>query len=226
MLRVLKANIEAILDRLPVDAPNYRALDIGCGGQPFRHLFEAKGHQYVSADAQDPLGIIDHIMELDKDIPPALLERGPFDFILCTEVLEHVASWERAFENFAALLVRGGHLLITCPHVYVLHEQPYDFWRPTVHALRYYSDKYGFKVIRIEKLGDSWDVLGTLLGAGYDKLKPLHGGFVDRYSARLLNKMLKLIYRGLEQRWFQDRYALVNEDLPVYLSNLALLEKE
>jgi SAM-dependent methyltransferase len=165
-------------------------------------------------------------MELDKDIPGALLERGPFDFILCTEVLEHVVGWERAFENFARLLSRGGNLLITCPHVYVLHEQPYDFWRPTIHALRFFSGKYGFKVVRVEQLGDSWDVLGTLLGASYDKLRPLHGGLLDAYSARLLNKILKVVYRGLTQRWFQRRYSLTNEDLPVYLSNLALLQKE
>ena len=40
--------------------------------------------------------------------------------------------------NVAALLAPGGRVLLTVPHVYRLHEEPYDFWRPTLHAIHYF----------------------------------------------------------------------------------------
>jgi hypothetical protein len=43
-------------------------------------VFERKGHAYVSGDAQNPTGVVDHIAEVDKDLPAALIASGPFDF--------------------------------------------------------------------------------------------------------------------------------------------------
>jgi hypothetical protein len=57
----------------------------------FGACVEQRGVAYVSADAQDPMGIVHHIAEVDKDLPPGLLRDAPFDFNLCTEVMEHVA---------------------------------------------------------------------------------------------------------------------------------------
>jgi len=122
---LLLSRIAPILESLP--ASEGRVLDVGCGRQPFRHLFETRGYTYVSTDAQNPLGIVDVVAEIDKDLPAALLARGPFDFILCTEVLEHVADWHKVFANFSLLLKSGARLLVTCPHFYILHEAPYDF---------------------------------------------------------------------------------------------------
>ena len=227
MVPLLKGKIEGILEGLPICDTEYKVLDLGCGGQPFRHLFEKRGHKYVSADAQDPLGIVDCIVEVDKELPEALLSTGPFDFILCTEVMEHVADWDQAFTNFGRLLKTRGRILITCPHFYILHEEPYDFWRPTIYALRFYSMKHNLGEIVLEPLGDSWDVLGTVLGAGYDSLKPRRQDeFLNRISARFWNCMFKASYKALAKRWLQKRYVLSNELYPVYLSNVALFEKQ
>src|SRR5262249_33528831 len=132
---LLRSKIVPMLESLPVSQGTSRVLDVGCGRQPFRDLFESRGYTYVSTDAQDPLGIVDYVAEIDRDLPSALVARGPFDFILCTEVLEHVADWQRAFANFSLLLNAGARLLITCPHFYILHERPYDFWRATMYGL-------------------------------------------------------------------------------------------
>ncbi len=55
---------------------------------------------------------------IDEPLPAELLNQGPFQFVLCTEVLEHVADWPMAFKNLASLMSSGGHLLITCPFFY------------------------------------------------------------------------------------------------------------
>ena len=103
-------------------------LDVGCGHQPFRTHLESSGGRYTSLDAQqNPEKTVDFVGAIDDDLSAGLLEIGPFDFILCTEVLEHVADWQKAFTNMASLMARQGRLLITCPHFYQLHEEPYDF---------------------------------------------------------------------------------------------------
>jgi SAM-dependent methyltransferase len=222
---LLKAKIEGVLETLPVSAPDYKVLDVGCGGQPFRSFFDERRHAYVSVDAQDPLGIVDHVAEIDKDLPPALMAKSPFDFILCAEVLEHVADWDKAFANFQRLLAPGGRVLITCPHFYVLHEQPYDFWRPTVYALSFFAERYGLQPLSVEKVGTSWEVLGTLLGANYNSLWPLRDRVLDKMAATLGRVMLKLTYLALRRRVFQTRFAFGGDPYPIYLANVALLEK-
>lgn len=221
MVPLLRDNIERVLNSLPA---GLKALDIGCGGQPFRGLLENRGYQYVSADTQNPLGIVDYIAEVDQDLPLNLLNDGPFDLILCTEVMEHVALWDKAFSNFSDLLKPEGIVLITCPHIYILHEQPYDFWRPTSHALRFYAERYGFLAMSIERLGSTWDVLGTILGAVYDGAD-IRSGRGSRIGGWLLSLTIRCLYRLIKTRWLQDRYSLNDDRYPMYLSNLAILKK-
>jgi 2-polyprenyl-3-methyl-5-hydroxy-6-metoxy-1,4-benzoquinol methylase len=224
MVSLLRSRIEQVLNSLPTESAGFKVLDMGCGGQPFRKLLEQRGYQYVSADTQNPLGIVHHIAEVDKELPFGLLGDAPFDFIVCTEVMEHVALWDTAFSNFVALLKPGGVILITCPHVYILHEQPYDFWRPTVHAIRFYAQRYGLHERSIERLGSAWDVLGTVLGAVYEGTSA-RSGRGSKIGAWLLAAMVRGVYRLIRTRWLQDRYSLNDERYPVYLSNLAVLVK-
>ena len=88
-------------------------LDVGCGGQPLRAQLTAVGLDYVSLDVdQNVAGTVDFIGAIDGVLPQPLIARS-FDFIVCTEVLEHVANWPAAFANLAQLLKPGGRLLIT-----------------------------------------------------------------------------------------------------------------
>ncbi|MES2697763.1 MAG: class I SAM-dependent methyltransferase, partial [Verrucomicrobiota bacterium] len=90
-------------------APESRALDVGCGRQPFRAKLESLGYSYHSVDvAQNPEGTVEFIAPIDGVLPATLELAAGFDFILCTEVLEHVADWPTAFRNLARLLAPGG----------------------------------------------------------------------------------------------------------------------
>jgi hypothetical protein len=145
---------------------NATVLDVGCGRQPFRSLVEASGAEYVSLDAQQNTdGTVDYVAPIDGDLPSGLLSRDPFSLVICTEVLEHVADWNGAFSNLQRLSAPGTAVLVTCPFFYPLHGEPYDFWRPTIHALSHFAVRYGMRMEEIVKLGDAWDVLGTLMGA-------------------------------------------------------------
>lgn len=224
IVQLLKGRIESELRALPERA-DFRVLDLGCGGQPFRSVFEGKYHVYRSADAQNPLGIVDYVMELDKALPEEMLANGLFDFILCTEVLEHVADWEQAFTNISSLLKPGGRILITCPFFYILHEQPYDFCRSTPYMLKHYAARHGLNEIRMDMLGNTWDVLGTVLGASYNDVYAIKRGVMAKVVRKLVEYGVHLIYRILKRGWLQSVVTLDNKFHPIYLSNLAILEK-
>jgi SAM-dependent methyltransferase len=219
---LLRREIELSITRYAVPARGAaKAVDIGCGGQPFRTLLQQVGYSYcgvdVNADGGPP---VDVACSADELLPDELLRRGPFDFLLCTEVVEHVADWQTAFANFASLLAPGGRALITAPYFYQLHEEPYDFWRPTLHAIDYYARRNGLHVLYSQAAGDVWDVLGTALATC--RFVPSSGQLVDRVLAKAIRVATRLTCRAILAGKLQQR---VRAEGPLYLSNVVVLEK-
>lgn len=86
-----------------------------------------------------------------------------YSLLVCTEVLEHVLNWQQAFANANLLLRPGGAIVITTPFFYPLHEEPYDYWRPTHRALVKMCEMQDWQVRYLDRQNEPWDVLGTLL---------------------------------------------------------------
>jgi SAM-dependent methyltransferase len=219
---LLRREIEQALQQFasPVSL-NEWTLDVGCGRQPFRQALSAMGYKYLGFDVeQNEERNVDVLGAIDRTLPDELLNGRKFGFILCTEVLEHVADWKMAFENLSCLLEDGGKLLITCPHFYQLHEEPHDFWRPTLHGLRFYSDANGLRTVFSKKIGDGWDVLGTVL-ANIDVIAR-ERKFTHRLAAKVLRGIKNWMLEGL-RRGLQHRHVTLNS--PLYLSNVVVLQK-
>jgi glycosyltransferase involved in cell wall biosynthesis len=66
----------------------------------------------------------------------SLLPAGSFDWIVCTEVLEHVLDPFAAVREIYRLLKPGGHVFITTPFNFRIHGPLPDCWRFTEHGLR------------------------------------------------------------------------------------------
>jgi len=199
--------------------PGARALDVGCGAQPLRADIERLGYAYAGADrAASERVAPDHVWDLESP-PPASLHAA-FDLVVCTEVLEHVARWDAAFVHLARVLADRGRLLVTCPFVYGLHEEPRDFWRPTGHAVRHFADAAGLAVRYERAAGDAWDVLGTVLASA--RLQPASLRPRDRVAWRLASA---------GQRWLGALLAsgrargAVRAESSFYLANVLVLEK-
>jgi SAM-dependent methyltransferase len=223
MLAVLKQEIDSLINDYAVinELPS-KILDVGCGRQPFRSDFESRGYIYFGLDVQQsPENSVEFICEIDKNLPLEVLKQAPFNFVFCTEVMEHVADWDSAFNNFSKLLAPGGKLLITCPSFYPLHEEPHDFWRATPYALQFYGSKFDFKILRQGNSGNTWDVLGTLLGCSSVSI-PIN----RKIATRIINRcvrfghrlLLKLLLSG-----FLQSHSQLNSSL--YLANTIVFEK-
>jgi SAM-dependent methyltransferase len=218
---LIKSHVEQFLGEFLTEPSKGKLLlDVGCGSQPLRSVVESSGITYFGLDVAPISGVsIDFVCPIDHALPDDLRSKS-FDFVVCTEVMEHVADWPQAFKNLAALLRPGGILFLTCPHVYQLHEEPFDFFRPTVHAIQHFARLNGLTIRSLIRAGNIWDLLGTVLANC--TFLPAHGRFSDRWVARLFERTRKHLIKSMASGRVQ-RY--VRGDCFLYLSNVALIEK-
>lgn len=98
-----------------------RVLEVGPGGGGFTpHLLRRAaavealepdaGHRAALAAAHPSLRIHPHLVE-----DPAVRALGPFDAVVCLNVLEHVEDDAAALANLAAVLAPGGRLCLQVP---------------------------------------------------------------------------------------------------------------
>src|SRR5262245_22622171 len=141
------SDLRLALERLRTDEP-IALLDYGSGGSPYRSLFPNAKYRradflQASADRLDYL--LDEYSRVDE-------RSETFDFILSTQVAEHVTDPEIYFAECYRLLKPGGTLYCTTHGAFEEHGVPYDFQRWTLDGLRRDLEKAGFTIARAEKL--------------------------------------------------------------------------
>lgn len=201
---------------------SFSALDCGCGNQPFRKALVGHGFSYESLDVtQNLLNNVDYVCALDapSEVFSSKISKS-YSLVMATEVLEHVSDWLAAFRNLSACTEPGGYLLLTAPFFYPLHEEPYDYCRPTLHQFEKLSGATGLEVISAKKLGSSVDVLGTTLGAA--KIIYSHD---DSILSKIINRLLMKLQRVLFDLIVRYRGRLDSKCQTIYLSNLMVLRK-
>lgn len=90
------------------------------------------GALYMGLDARAGPGV-DVVMDLER---PAREDLSA-DLVLCLETLEHVRRPWLAIETLArSCRLRRGHLILSVPFMFRIHEYPSDYWRYTPECLR------------------------------------------------------------------------------------------
>lgn len=144
---------------LKVDLPknNKKLLDIGASESPFKTYF--KNIKYYSQDIhQNSNNSIDYVFDI-CDISNNIVKDETFDYIICTQVLEHLHSPKEAFSQFNRILKKGGKLFLTTHLCFEEHMQPFDYYRFTRYGLRHLGESSGFKVLDIKSHGGIGQVL-------------------------------------------------------------------
>jgi SAM-dependent methyltransferase len=114
-----------------------KVLDIGCGLGPYKHLFNPQNSEYIGLD-------IDQASHFGYGETGAIRfdgQRIPFpdasiDFILCTEVLEHVRDPQLLVDETCRVLKAGGSGVFTVPWSARVHYFPFDYHRFTPFVLK------------------------------------------------------------------------------------------
>lgn len=126
-------------------------LDIGSGDKYYREFFP--NSKYIDIDpARSPDVVADaHALPFpDKT----------FEQIVCTEVLEHLHTPEKALNEMWRVLKPGGRLILTTRFIFPIHDAPGDYFRFTEYGLRHLLR--GWKIQDFRAEAGTFDTLAIL----------------------------------------------------------------
>lgn len=164
-----------------------RLLDVGCGGKPYRELFAPYVQSYVGVD-RDAQHSRPDVVAQALDLP---FDAATFDTVLATQVLEHVPHPDRMLHEISRVLKPTGHLILTAPQYWRLHEIPYDYYRFTHYGLRHLVTACGLTVVLLKAEGAAWALIGQAL------CNVLQG---RRLWHRLI-PLVNLVFARIDRRW-------------------------
>jgi len=128
-------------------------LDLGCGHKPYAHLF--RWSRYVGIDLPSNMAksrVVDvYASGLALPFPVE-----SFDAVVCAEVLEHVPDPARLLAEVHRVLRPGGHLVLTTPQTWGLHEEPHDYFRYTKYGLDRLARVAGLEPVHIAPTSGFW----------------------------------------------------------------------
>jgi len=147
--------LERTLDRLELK-PGSWVLDSGCGDRPYYPFFQVRGLRYVGVDTEPVVG--PHLLANGARLP---FRTGQFDLAISNQVLEHVRDPKAVLAEIRRVLKPGGHLFVSLPFVWELHNFPADYWRFSEQGV--VELLAGFKLLELEGAGNSLQaILQTL----------------------------------------------------------------
>lgn len=176
------------------DQKGKKLLDVGAGECRYKQYWSKL--QYQSQDIRQNINkTIDYVRDLTK-------VAGKFDYILCTQVLEHLKEPEAAFEEFKRLLKPGGKVFLSTNFIYQIHMAPDDYWRFTEYGLKYLGKTAGFKVEKLERQGGIFQALAYLLitlplRIGLEKWRWSYWLYIIMFSPLIM--IINLTAVGLDQ---------------------------
>lgn len=129
-----------------------RTLEIGGAASYYAHYFPNK----VGLDTR-PSPSVDIVGDA-HDIP---LPDNQFDVVLCTEVLEHLHTPQKALDEMRRVLKPGGALILTTRFISPLHDAPGDYFRFTKYGLRHLLREWD--IVSLEEETTTAETFGALL---------------------------------------------------------------
>lgn len=110
------------------------------------------------------------------DLCAPLAGQGPFDLVICEQVIEHVPDPFGAAANLRGLTGPGGRVIVSTPFLIKLHELPIygmrDYWRFTPRGLRTLLESAGLEVEMVGSWGNRDAVIGNL--GRWSRRRPWH----------------------------------------------------
>lgn len=162
--KLVRRRIDAFLE---AHATGVRTLDVGGGSGPYKKYFPNR--VCIDSEAGPGVDMVGDAHDLSR------FKDGEFECILCTEVLEHLHTPQKAIDEMRRVLAPGGTLILTTRFIFPLHNVPGDYFRFTryglAHLLRDWKSSTiteegttmeAFSVL-CERMGFQTETLGTKL---------------------------------------------------------------
>jgi SAM-dependent methyltransferase len=157
---------------------------VGCGVKPYYPWFEPFVSEYVGLDIGDNPNA-----DLQGTIESIPAEDESFDFVLCTQVLEHCDDPAQGVRELRRVTRPGGRVLLSTHGVMVYHPSPNDLWRWTHEGLE-----------RLFLTNGTWDSVSVRPATGTTStLALLLSIYVDLATRRAhVGALGRVVTRGLQ----------------------------
>lgn len=143
MNAAIKNWVQGVIEREWDRVMDARVLEIGSynvNGSVREQFGEAE--TYVGVDIRPGPGV-DHVIERYESL-------GPFDVVICCEVLEHEPEPAALMDQIEGALKEGGMFIITTRGIgYGLHDAPEDYWRFTQYGLEHLISAAGLTALEV-----------------------------------------------------------------------------
>ena len=181
--KVIDPNTKAILASvtnrilLGVDAANVKVVDVGCGGGRLLEALHSRGVGHLAGVGWDitapPMALAFKRIDLSQAGWAAVIDGRQFDWVVSTEVIEHLVNPFHYLVELRNIVAPDGRLLLTFPNVHgwrsilgyavagrfsgffgpnfnenhPLHDQ--HIFIPNIHLVRYFLKLAGFSITEI-----------------------------------------------------------------------------
>jgi SAM-dependent methyltransferase len=175
-------------------------IDYGCGSAPYKDIYLKKVRKYDNSDFENNVHANIH---LDKyGVIP--VEDNQYDYVLSTQVLEHVENVDLYLNESYRVLKNGGLLILSTHGYWKYHPDPEDYWRWTKVGLIKTLEKAGFKI------EETYGIMG-LAASGLQ----LFQDAISRKRNRIFKSILFRIINFLQH--ISDNRSFQYNDASVYL---------
>ena len=139
------------------------------------------------------------------------LPDGHADTVLLSEVLEHLEHPGRGLAECARLLKPGGHLIVTTPFFWPVHDKR-DFYRYAPGGLRFLLEEAGLEVVEIVPLSGVWGTVSLQVSYA-----------LERYRRGLAAPLVDGVSSGIQ--WLAARLDRVDFQPKFSWNHLAVARK-
>ncbi len=138
-----------------------QVLDVSSGTKPYAEFFahciytshEFEGNKNIIDDFRFENSIKKHDIYSEIDNIP--VNDDAYDFILCTEVFEHIPEPIKAMKELVRICKPGGKILITAPFSSGVHQEPYHYYSGfSPYFYDYLKNAFNLNIIKFKSQGN------------------------------------------------------------------------
>ncbi|EKD90431.1 MAG: hypothetical protein ACD_31C00005G0057 [uncultured bacterium] len=129
-------------------------IDLGCGTIPYKEIINPMVKSYTALDKPNAYNYSSEKPDVYADILSIPLKDNRFDTVLILQVLEHLSQPQKALVESNRILKKGGHLIISVPFMYPLHDLPQDYYRYTEFMIRELLKDSKYRVVKLIPQGN------------------------------------------------------------------------
>ena len=139
-----------------------KVLDVSAGTKPYKDFFshciyhshEFKGNHTID-DTFRREDVSNKQHDFYSEIQNIPVENDSYDFILCTEVFEHIPEPINAMQELIRICKPNGKILITAPFTSGIHQEPYHFYSGfSPFFYNYLKEKFNLKISDFKSQGN------------------------------------------------------------------------